>query len=279
MQNELRRRFDWDAELRGTCLENLRQATRPGYRSTDILPWLCGEGRLKVSQQQGLLLPTNCAEDLALEGEGYFMLPDGAWTRAVQLREDRPLAEKWLGDRFETAVTPLNVPEGAASLEVRADGVVSWVELEGDGKPVAGYRLRLAWADQVGRRGYLVQPLSTAQFGHPGEAGLATVVQGSLEMSNEDGYQRRIVGAALMEWAGLPLFPDQPADRKLSPPAYNPYPALPPQGGGFHFNPTVRTGAIFHVPAAHSMRPLPPPTDLFDIFAPRPTSSGRTSGK
>ena len=248
IQSELRQRFEWDVKLREACLDNLRYAMEPGYRSTDVMAWLCGQGPLEVSQRQGHLLETKCGDDLTMDGDGYFLLTDGRWSRSLDLSKDQAMGEKWLGESFASELSPVMMPPDASQVEVDGDGIVHWTLLNGDGRPVPGYRLRLGKARRVTHDGPLLRPNTTPEFGYAGKSEFGVVAQGYLEMSNEDSYQRRILGAALMEWAGLPLFPES-LERRVDPPAQNPFPTgmfTPPPGPG-SLNPAL---SLMNNPAA-----------------------------
>lgn len=251
LQSELVRRFEWDEKLRQLAMDNLRHAMQPGYRSVDVLGWMSGQGTLAIDQRQGGLIETKCAEDVTLDGEGYFLMEDGRWSRTLDLGKNQALGERWVGDCFATELSPVVVPADVSNVSVGGDGIVSWTPVKGDGKPVHGYRLRLGKAERVERAGSLVRPESKPEFGYAAAAGFGVVAQGYLELSNENGYQRRILGAALMEWAGLPLFPESP-ERRAQPPVPNPFPMgmsnLPPAtmthftNPAMMLNPTATTG-------------------------------------
>lgn len=209
LQDELCQRLTWDGQLRSRCLEELRGDLTPGYRSRKVLDLLIGGSPLSVSQEQGLLLPTHNSMDLALDGQGYFRHSDGTWSRTLDLAKDKPLGR----GTPEGPEEVLRIPPDATNVEVRPNGEVRWLSVEGDGSQVVGFYLRLGQAEQVSSLGSRVRPVGATCLGVPGEKGLGVVAQGNLEMSNQDPYQRRILGAALMQWAGLPLLPEPPPDR------------------------------------------------------------------
>ena len=141
---------------------------------------------------QGNIIQTGNSLDLAITGRGFFqvLLPDGtrAYTRdgSFQLSADGELVT---ANGF--AVDPgITVPEQTLSLTVGADGTVS-VLVSGESSPSEIGQLQLA--DFINPAG--LQPmgdnlfLETAssgnpQSGSPGDTGLGTLVQGSLESSN-----------------------------------------------------------------------------------------------
>jgi flagellar basal-body rod protein FlgG len=130
--------------------------------------------------------------DLAISGRGFFqiLLPDGtrAYTRdgSFQLSSDGQLVTA-SGFSVDPGVT---IPEQVMSLTVGADGTVS-VLVAGESTPTQVGQLQTA--DFINPAG--LQPigdnlfLETAssgnpQTGSPGDTGLGTLVQGSVESSN-----------------------------------------------------------------------------------------------
>lgn len=141
---------------------------------------------------QGNLLTTNNPLDLAINGRGFFQLqlPDGslAYSRDGGFKLDAQ------GQVVNNAGYPLqpgiNVPEGAQSVSIGADGVVS-VQFAGEAAPQQVGQLTVADFINVGG----LQPIGenlyaetassgTPQTGAPGQSGLGVLIQGSLESSN-----------------------------------------------------------------------------------------------
>lgn len=142
--------------------------------------------------EQGNLLNTGNALDLAVSGHGFFeiLLPDGrqAYTRdgTFQTDQDGQLATS-MGYTVQPSVT---LPQGAQSITIGTDGVVS-VLLPGSAEPVQVGTLQLV--DFLNPRG--LQPMGgnlyletissgPPQPGTPGLNGLGTLLQGTLETSN-----------------------------------------------------------------------------------------------
>jgi flagellar basal-body rod protein FlgG len=142
--------------------------------------------------EQGNLLNTGNALDLAVSGHGFFeiLLPDGrqAYTRdgTFQTDQDGQLATS-SGYTVQPSVT---LPQGAQSITIGIDGVVS-VVLPGAAEPVQVGTLQLV--DFLNPRG--LQPIGgnlyletiasgPPQPGTPGLNGLGTLLQGTLETSN-----------------------------------------------------------------------------------------------
>ena len=141
---------------------------------------------------QGNIVQTSNPLDLALNGRGFFqiLLPDG--TRAYSRDGSFQLsANGELVNSSGFAVDPgITIPEQTLSVTVGADGTVSAL-VSGEASPTEIGQLQLA--DFINPAG--LQPmgenlfLETAasgnpQSGSPGENGLGTLVQGSLESSN-----------------------------------------------------------------------------------------------
>jgi flagellar basal-body rod protein FlgG len=141
---------------------------------------------------QGNIVQTGNPLDLAINGRGFFqvLLPDGtqAYTRdgSFQLTADGQIVTA-AGFQLDPGIT---VPEQVQSLTVGADGTVS-VLVAGESAPTEIGQVQLA--DFINPAG--LQPigenlfLETAssgnpQAGSPGDTGLGTLVQGSLESSN-----------------------------------------------------------------------------------------------
>jgi flagellar basal-body rod protein FlgG len=141
---------------------------------------------------QGNLNQTGNSLDLAVNGRGFFqiLLPDGtlAYTRAGDFQLS---SQGQLVTSSGYVVQPgISIPQGAQSISIGADGVVS-VLLAGQSAPTQVGTLQLA--DFVNPTG--LQPRGenllletaasgTAQPGTPGQSGLGTLEQGAVESSN-----------------------------------------------------------------------------------------------
>jgi flagellar basal-body rod protein FlgG len=141
---------------------------------------------------QGNLSQTGNAMDLAINGRGFFqvLMPDGTlgYTRAgdFQLNASGQLVTS-SGYTLQPAIT---IPAGAQSVTIGNDGTVS-VQLAGQSAPTTVGSIQLA--DFVNPAG--LQPRGenlltesaasgTAQTSNPGQNGLGTIQQGSVESSN-----------------------------------------------------------------------------------------------
>ena len=141
---------------------------------------------------QGNLTQTGNALDVAVNGRGFFqiLMPDGtmAYTRDGSFKVS---AQGELVTSSGFAVQPgISIPDGAQSVTIGADGVVS-VQLAGQSSPTQVGSLQLV--DFVNPAGLqprgenlLLESAASgpAQTGTPGLNGLGLLVQGSLEASN-----------------------------------------------------------------------------------------------
>jgi flagellar basal-body rod protein FlgG len=144
------------------------------------------------SYTQGNLLTTNNALDVAIEGRGFFQIqmPDGTtgYTRdgAFQTNAQGELVTS-SGYRVQPGI---NIPQGALSISIGSDGVVS-AQLPGQAAPTQIGTLQLAdFVNPTGleARGenlvFETASSGPAQPGTPGLNGLGQVQQGALESSN-----------------------------------------------------------------------------------------------
>ena len=141
---------------------------------------------------QGNLTQTGNALDLAISGRGFFqiLLPDGTmgYTRSGDFQVN---SQGELVTSSGYAVQPgINIPDGAQSVTIAKDGVVS-VLLAGQSTPAQVGSLQLV--DFINPAGLqprgenlLVESAASgpAQAGTPGLNGLGMLEQGSLEASN-----------------------------------------------------------------------------------------------
>lgn len=141
---------------------------------------------------QGALNTTDNGLDLALDGEGYFQiqLPGGqlAYTRAGNFSRS---SDGQLVTSQGYAVQPaINIPEGASSITIAADGTVSAM-LPGNAEASQLGQITIASfanpaALQAGSDNFLTETGASgpAQIGIAGEGGRGNIRQGMLEGSN-----------------------------------------------------------------------------------------------
>jgi flagellar basal-body rod protein FlgG len=141
---------------------------------------------------QGNLNQTGNALDVAINGRGFFevLMPDGstAYTRDGSFQID---SQGQMVTNEGYPIQPgLQLPEGAQSVTIGADGTVS-VQVAGQAAAVQVGQLTLsdfvnpAGLESKGENLYVETAASgPAQSGAPGQGGVGTLVQGSLESSN-----------------------------------------------------------------------------------------------
>lgn len=142
--------------------------------------------------EQGGLSQTNNPYDMAIQGEGYFIvqLPDGrdAYTRAgnFSLSADGQIVTE---DGYVVA-PGVSVPQEAISVSINRVGVVQAVLADGSPPADVGALemarfVNSAGLDAIGDNLFLETPASgTANRGQPGQVGFGTLQQGFLETSN-----------------------------------------------------------------------------------------------
>ena len=177
--------------------QNVRQVGASTSQDTQLPSGLhLGTGVRVVATEklytQGNLTQTGNAMDVEINGRGFFqiLLPDGtmAYTRDGSFQVS---AQGELVTSRGFAVQPgIQIPDGAQSVTIGADGVVS-VQLPGQSSPTQVGSLQLvdfvnpAGLQPRGENMLLESAASgPAQTGTPGLNGLGLVVQGSVENSN-----------------------------------------------------------------------------------------------
>ncbi len=177
--------------------QNIKQVGAAGTQDTQLPTGLSlGTGARVVATEkiftQGSVNITDNALDVAINGRGFFqvLLPDGsvAYSRDGRFQLS---AQGALVTSSGYSVQPtINIPDGAQSITIGTDGVVS-VQVAGQSAPTQVGTLQLV--DFINPAGLqprgenlLVESAASgaAQTGTPGINGLGTVVQGALEASN-----------------------------------------------------------------------------------------------
>lgn len=177
--------------------QNVRQ---PGAQNSDqsVLPsgMMLGTGVRTVATDksfvQGNLIQTDNALDMAINGRGFFQItrPDGTtgYTRdgSFQVNADGDLVTA-SGNLVDPGIS---IPDDALSITVGVDGVVSIVTPGSVAPTTVGdielaYFINPAGLQPIGENLFLETAASGAPTtGTPGEDGLGTIFQGSLESSN-----------------------------------------------------------------------------------------------
>jgi flagellar basal-body rod protein FlgG len=152
------------------------------------------------SFEQGNILMTDNPLDVAIEGDGFFVVqqPDGtpAYTRAGALQKDAQGQLVTLdGHQIDP---PIIIPPDAISVTIGADGTISATQ-SGDSAPVDIGQLTIATfvnpsgLAAMGKNLYTPTAASgDAQVGAPGQGGRGALLQGALERANVDVVEEMI---------------------------------------------------------------------------------------
>ncbi len=141
---------------------------------------------------QGNMQPTNNPFDLAINGRGFFevQLPDGSvgYTRDGSFKLDDQ--GQMVNNSGYLLQPGINIPDGAQSISIGADGTVS-VKMAGEaatqqvGQLTVADFINVGGLQPIGDNLYTETAASGApQAGAPGQSGLGLLAQGSLEASN-----------------------------------------------------------------------------------------------
>jgi flagellar basal-body rod protein FlgG len=177
--------------------QNVRQVGAQSSQDTQLPSGLMlGTGVRTVATQklftQGNIIQTNNPLDLALQGRGFFQIlqPDGtiAYTRDGSFQVD---SQGQMVTANGYVLQPgITIPENAISITIGSDGVVSALT-PGATAPTTLGNLQLAdfinptGLQAIGDNLFLESAASgSPNTGTPGQNGLGTLVQGSVESSN-----------------------------------------------------------------------------------------------
>jgi flagellar basal-body rod protein FlgG len=149
---------------------------------------------------QGALDTTGNALDMAISGDGYFVvqMPGGqtAYTRAGNFT--RSPEGQLVTSQGYAVQPPVTIPDGAQSITVGNDGTVS-VTVAGQAAPTQVGQITLAsFANPAGLQAasdnFLLETGASgpAQVGVAGQAGRGTISQGMLEASNVNVVQEMV---------------------------------------------------------------------------------------
>jgi flagellar basal-body rod protein FlgG len=177
--------------------QNVRQGGAQSSQDT-ILPsgFQIGTGVETVATEklftQGNMIQTNNALDVAIDGRGFLqvLMPDGSmgFSRDGSIKlDDQGRLVNAEGYVLDPAIT---IPANAQSITISVDGVVS-VLTPGTSAPVQVGNFQLAdfvnpaGLQAVGKNLYIETSASgSPQIGTPGQNGIGSLSQGSLETSN-----------------------------------------------------------------------------------------------
>ncbi|CEK11059.1 flagellar basal-body rod protein FlgG [Legionella hackeliae] len=177
--------------------QNLRQAGAQSTQSTEIPTGInMGTGVHMVATQkifnQGSIQNTQNTLDVAIQGRGFFrvLLPDGteAYTRDGTFQSDSQ--GQIVTANGYVLQPPITVPEQTLSITIGTDGTVTAL-VAGNNVPTQIGTLELTdfinptGLQPIGQNLFLETVASgPAQTDIPGNSGLGTLLQGSLEASN-----------------------------------------------------------------------------------------------
>ena len=152
------------------------------------------------SFDQGNILVTGNPLDIAIEGDGFFVVQQGngtpAYTRAGAFRADAQ--GQLVNPEGLLLEPPIIIPPDAINVTVGSDGTVNAV-LAGQPDPVQLGQLEIAnfinpsGLSALGRNLFVPSSASgDAQIGTPGEDGRGALLQGALERANVDVVEEMI---------------------------------------------------------------------------------------
>lgn len=187
----LTRQLGFDLQALSALSQNVANASTPGYRSVRALPAFeahlggAAEPRLHHDASEGRLMPTGRGLDLALRGEGYFVLGSAEGLVLTRAGEFRRNAAGQLADALDRPVLShagaIDLPDGA-EVAVDAEGQVSV-----DGEVLA--RLLILQPTATSR----LEPTAGGQrLVGDAVAATARVEQGALEGANVDAAREMI---------------------------------------------------------------------------------------
>ena len=215
VRTEMLQLMGQNAEFYRACMDNLKNEYTPGYRANEVFTYLNSPRgpRPRVRFSQGQLRETRSPYDVAIDGNGFFLLSNGTLTRDGNwIYGDGKL---WVGKDRDLFVLgsdrqALDIPKDGTNLEITGDGQVKITRLNGDGKPEVVGQLGLTQVPnpdflerdgnnfKVNSRSGPVEWVET-----PGKNGMGVVTQGYLELSNVNALEQMKTAQALRNYAGL----------------------------------------------------------------------------
>jgi len=182
-----------------TAANNLANLNTPGYKAqradSAALPGGNGAATDSVtfSPQTGALVPTNDPLDLAIAGDGYFQVADGAggmaYTRDGSFRPDAN--GNLVNSQGMTLSPAITIPANAASVSIGEDGTVTANMADGTTANLGQIQVtRFNNPGGLSRQGGNLLTSTAAagapQTGAPGTGGRGAILSGYLESSNVD---------------------------------------------------------------------------------------------
>lgn len=193
-------------------LNNLRHQGEPGFRASDVLVRDLSGFRLRPTQ--GTLRETNDPYNLAIDGEGYFVLEGGLLTRSGEFQMSRNgQLVSHDGLALQGRDGPVDVPDDYSNVEIKGDGTIFGTPLNGDGRPLLVTQLQLAqvadpsWLERSGSHLRATAQSGVPRLYTPGQDGCGVVAQGYLENSNLSAIEQMKTLSALRNYAQLLKMP------------------------------------------------------------------------
>ena len=167
---------------------------------------------------QGTLRETHDPYNLAIDGEGYFVLEGGLLTRSGKFWMDKN-GQLRSEDGLALMGTDglVSIRADLSNVEVKGDGTIMGTALNGDGRPEQAAALLLArvsdpgWLERVGPHLKVTPESGPTRLQTPGKDGCGVVAQGYLENSNLSAIEQMKTLSALRNYArllGMPLSDD-----------------------------------------------------------------------
>ncbi|MBX3168750.1 MAG: hypothetical protein KF760_15150 [Candidatus Eremiobacteraeota bacterium] len=205
------------SRLLRASLDNLRGVDVPGFRANDVL--VRRGSRFRLRSNRGQLHETKDPYNLAIDGNGFFVLQGGLLTRdgSFEMNREGLLAGHDGRCLLANGAEPLRIPADMSDIEVKGDGKVCGTRLNGDGKPeyIASIALAMVpepgWLERVGTHLRVTRESGEYQLKTPGANGAGVLAQGYLEASNLGVVEQVKTLQALRNYAkllGLPLDDD-----------------------------------------------------------------------
>lgn len=150
--------------------------------------------------EQGTIVQTSNQLDIAIEGNGFFVVqqPDGtqAYTRAGTLQTDGD--GRIVSPEGMPLDPPISIPTNSTGISISATGKVT-ATVSGEKDPVELGEITIAnFINPAGLRAlghnlFMTTPASgEAQIGNPGEDGRGTLMQGATEKGNVDVVEEMV---------------------------------------------------------------------------------------
>lgn len=305
IRQELISQLGKDKELMRVCFSDMQNQFTPGYKSSQVM---VDPSHPTISMQQGQIFRTQASTNLAVNGEGFFLLDtphgrrytrDGRFTyKDGGLASDAGQLLGWKLDgngKRQGEPVALRVPldpqtklyDGLyTGLHFNEEGKLFGELAEGGDYPLYQVALAAFANPQLLRRDGVTTFEETCEalltrVATAGERDLGSIAPGSLELSNVEFMQQGETIGALKMHSGLILGCNQPhtppSSTALQPSSSNYVPAgtmsFPPQPLVVSQNPYATTSAIAR--GADPLNMNPPPRQKGGFMFDTPSTMGR----